>query len=227
MERRRILIVEDSPTMRQLLVFALRRLKHVELVEAQDGMDGLRKVSSDHFDLALIDINMPGTNGFDLLDALRERVPGAQVILISGDADAARMARGQHAGALACLAKPFDADEQDFAHRFIFKLSERHPVLLQEPDQVLARDAAVLRAGNPVAAEATGVKPFADGAGCNFTDLGYLTSSEDRPHCGLSNHIRFRVRGCVAPSGSSPQLVCRPNADRIRWPALLAIGSMA
>ena len=59
MDQRRILIVEDSPTMRQLLVFALRRLKNVEIVEAQDGMDGLRKVSNDHFDLALIDINMP------------------------------------------------------------------------------------------------------------------------------------------------------------------------
>ncbi len=40
MDRRQILIVEDSPTMRQLLVFALRRLKDVEISEAQDGMDG-------------------------------------------------------------------------------------------------------------------------------------------------------------------------------------------
>ena len=59
MDRQRILIVEDSPTMRQLLVFALRRLKDVDIVEAEDGMDGLRKVSGDHFDLALFDINMP------------------------------------------------------------------------------------------------------------------------------------------------------------------------
>ena len=42
MADQRILIVEDSPTMRQLLVFALRRLKGVGIVEAQDGMDGLR-----------------------------------------------------------------------------------------------------------------------------------------------------------------------------------------
>ena len=56
MDQRRILIVEDSPTMRQLLGFALRRLENVEIVEAQDGMDGLRKLSSDSYDLALIDI---------------------------------------------------------------------------------------------------------------------------------------------------------------------------
>ena len=41
MARHRILIVEDSPTMRQLLVFALKRLQGVEVVEARDGMDGL------------------------------------------------------------------------------------------------------------------------------------------------------------------------------------------
>ncbi len=61
MEKHRILIVEDSPTMRQLLIFALKRLKEVDIVEAIDGMDGLRKVTSDHFDLAFVDINMPVT----------------------------------------------------------------------------------------------------------------------------------------------------------------------
>ena len=45
MAQYRILIVEDSPTMRQLLAFALKRLKDVDIVEAQDGMDGLKLVS--------------------------------------------------------------------------------------------------------------------------------------------------------------------------------------
>ena len=71
MERQRILIVEDSPTMRQLLVFALRRLRGVDIVEAQDGMDGLRKLSSDRFDLALIDINMPVMDGLKLIGMMR------------------------------------------------------------------------------------------------------------------------------------------------------------
>jgi len=71
MDRRQILIVEDSPTMRQLLVFALRRLKDVEIAEAQDGMDGLRKISSDHYDLALIDINMPVMDGLKLISLIR------------------------------------------------------------------------------------------------------------------------------------------------------------
>ena len=92
MERQRILIVEDSPTMRQLLVFALRRLKNVEIVEAQDGMDGLRKISSDHFDLALIDINMPVMDGLKLISLIRgEEIP-------EGDPDRRDHHRGRQGG---------------------------------------------------------------------------------------------------------------------------------
>jgi two-component system chemotaxis response regulator CheY len=71
MDRYRVLIVEDSPTMRQLLAFALKRLKNVDVVEAQDGMDGLRKVTGDHFDLALVDINMPVMDGLKLIRLIR------------------------------------------------------------------------------------------------------------------------------------------------------------
>ena len=67
----RILIVEDSPTMRQLLVFALKRMKAVQIVEAQDGMDGLRKVTSDHFDLVFVDVNMPVMDGLKLISLIR------------------------------------------------------------------------------------------------------------------------------------------------------------
>src|SRR5690606_41484231 len=103
-------------------------------------------------------------------------------------------------------------------HRLIFELPERHAVFLEEPDEVLAGDAAILGTGNAIAAKAAGVEPFADGAGCNFADLSYLSSSEDRPHGGLSNQICVsRLRGFVGPSRSSPLR---------RWSALLAIGSM-
>ena len=71
MANQRVLIVEDSPTMRQLLVFALKRLKNVEILEAKDGMDGLRMVTSDQFDLAFVDINMPVMDGLKLISLIR------------------------------------------------------------------------------------------------------------------------------------------------------------
>ena len=112
MDRRQILIVEDSPTMRQLLVFALRRLKGVDVVEAVDGMDGLRKISSDHFDLALIDINMPVMDGLKLIRLIRSE-PSLQsvpiVVITTEGADEDRT-RALGLGADEYLTKPVQAN---------------------------------------------------------------------------------------------------------------------
>ena len=67
----KILIIEDSPTMRQLIAFALKRLHGVRIVEAHDGVDGLKKLSADKFDLILTDINMPVMDGLKLVSLVR------------------------------------------------------------------------------------------------------------------------------------------------------------
>lgn len=67
----KVLIIEDSPTMRQLIAFALKRLPGVRIVEASDGVDGLKKLSSDKFDLILTDINMPVMDGLKLVSLVR------------------------------------------------------------------------------------------------------------------------------------------------------------
>ncbi len=112
METRRILIVEDSPTMRQLLVFALRRLKDVEIVEAQDGMDGLRKVSSDHYDLALIDINMPVMDGLKLISMIRaeDDLKDIPIVVITTEGANEDRERALNLGANEYLTKPIQAN---------------------------------------------------------------------------------------------------------------------
>jgi two-component system chemotaxis response regulator CheY len=113
MSRHRILIVEDSPTMRQLLVFALKRLKDVEIVEAQDGMDGLRKVSSDHFDLALIDINMPVMDGLKLISLIRgeDNLRSMPIIVITTEGANEDRERALALGANEYLTKPIQANK--------------------------------------------------------------------------------------------------------------------
>jgi len=112
MDRKRILIVEDSPTMRQLLVFALRRLKDVDIVEAQDGMDGLRKVSSDHFDLALIDINMPVMDGLKLISLIRgeDSLRDIPIVVITTEGAKEDRERALSLGANEYLTKPIQAN---------------------------------------------------------------------------------------------------------------------
>jgi two-component system, chemotaxis family, chemotaxis protein CheY len=66
-----VLIIEDSPTMRQLIAFALKRIKGVRIVEANDGVDGLKKLSAERFDLIFTDINMPIMDGLKLVSLVR------------------------------------------------------------------------------------------------------------------------------------------------------------
>ena len=124
MEKRRILIVEDSPTMRQLLVFALRRLKNVEIVEAQDGMDGLRKVSSDHFDLALIDINMPVMDGLKLISLMRgeDSLKQIPIVVITTEGAQEDRERALNLGANEYLTKPIQANRVLAVARDLLKM---------------------------------------------------------------------------------------------------------
>ena len=65
------LIVEDSPMMRQLLVFALARVKNLRVTEADDGVDGLRKLATNKYDVIITDINMPIMDGLKLVKRVR------------------------------------------------------------------------------------------------------------------------------------------------------------
>ena len=124
MDRRQVLIVEDSPTMRQLLVFALRRLKDVEIVEAQDGMDGLRKISSDHFDLALIDINMPVMDGLKLIRLIRgeESLNEVRIVVVATEGANEDRERAITLGANEYLTKPIQANRVLSVARNLLKI---------------------------------------------------------------------------------------------------------
>ena len=109
----RLLIVEDSPTMRQLLVFALKRMKDVDIVEAQDGMDGLRKVTGDHFDLAFVDINMPVMDGLKLISLIRgeQSLQEMPICVITTEGAKEDRERALTLGANEYLTKPIQANK--------------------------------------------------------------------------------------------------------------------
>src|SRR5580700_10270018 len=107
------LVVEDSPMMRQLLVLALSRLKSVHVTEADDGVDGLRKLASGKFDIILTDINMPIMDGLKLVkrirtDPVHKDVP---VIVITTEASSEDRMRAMQLGANAYITKPIQASQ--------------------------------------------------------------------------------------------------------------------
>ena len=79
----KVLVVEDSPTMRQLIVFALKRIRGFQIVEANDGVDGLKKLSAEKFDLILTDINMPIMDGYEATDKIREHYKDQQPLIVA------------------------------------------------------------------------------------------------------------------------------------------------
>jgi two-component system chemotaxis response regulator CheY len=69
--QRKVLVVEDSTTMRHLLAMSVRRLG-AEVFEAGDGLEALRLLSQMRFDLIFVDINMPVMDGLKLIRLVRE-----------------------------------------------------------------------------------------------------------------------------------------------------------
>ncbi len=110
---KRILIVEDSPTMRALLNSALEGLEvPVKITEASSGFEALRCLPRERFDLIVTDINMPDINGLELVafaksnDAYRS-IP---LIIVSTEGADRDRERGLELGADAYLVKPFEAE---------------------------------------------------------------------------------------------------------------------
>ena len=107
------LVVEDSPMMRQLLVFALSRVKNLRVTEADDGVDGLRKLAGNRYDIILTDINMPIMDGLKLVkrvrtDPMHKDTP---IVVITTEGSDEDRQRAIALGANAYITKPIQAPQ--------------------------------------------------------------------------------------------------------------------
>ena len=108
----KLLIVEDSPTMRRLISFSLKRFRNVQIIEAVDGLDALRKLAGpEKIDLMLTDINMPGLDGLKLVSLVREnaQLRNIPIIIITTEGAEEDRERGLALGANAYIAKPIQS----------------------------------------------------------------------------------------------------------------------
>jgi len=121
-DAKRVLIVDDSPTMRQLLVFALKRLPGIVIAEASNGVEGLKKLTSEAFDLIFTDINMPIMDGLKLVSLVRndpaqKHIP--IVVITTEGADEDRK-RAFALGATDYITKPVQSPQvQEVARRLL------------------------------------------------------------------------------------------------------------
>jgi two-component system chemotaxis response regulator CheY len=121
------LVVEDSPTMRQLIVFALRRIRGLEITEADDGVDALKKLGGGvRFDIVLTDINMPIMDGLKLVSLVRKDSTHKEIpiVIITTEGAQEDRQRALALGANAYITKPIQAPQVINTVKELLKLTE-------------------------------------------------------------------------------------------------------
>ena len=105
----KILIIEDEEAIRKVLKNILsEENKDFSIDEAENGKQGLDKLSASDFDLVLCDIKMPGMDGLEVLDRIRKDHPDTAVIMISGHGDLETAVDSMKKGAYDYISKPPD-----------------------------------------------------------------------------------------------------------------------
>lgn len=108
-----VLIVEDSPTMRQLIAFTMRRIPDAKVIEATDGVDALKKLSSESVDIVLCDINMPVMDGLKLISLIRGNpdLKDIPIVIITTEGAEEDRKRALRMGANDYLTKPIQTHQ--------------------------------------------------------------------------------------------------------------------
>ena len=107
-----ILIVDDSNSIRQSISFVLEQAGF-SVTQAQDGVDALKKLETQGFDLVISDVNMPNMDGIELTRQIRkaDRHKFTPVLMLTTESQASMMQEGKAAGATGWIVKPFEPDK--------------------------------------------------------------------------------------------------------------------
>jgi two-component system, chemotaxis family, chemotaxis protein CheY len=107
---RRILVTDDSSTMRSLLIATIESCGDYEVVEASSGFEALRLLPREQVDLIITDINMPDINGLELINYVRKNANYSEtpLFIISTEGREKDVEKGLALGANEYLVKPID-----------------------------------------------------------------------------------------------------------------------
>lgn len=109
-----ILVVDDDPEMRALVLDVLRN-EDYEVVEAKDGTEAVLALRTRQFDVILMDKNMPGPSGLDLLPGFQRVCPRSRIIMMTAFGDVPSYMEALEKGAVEYLFKPFRMEEMKAA----------------------------------------------------------------------------------------------------------------
>jgi len=106
----KVLLVDDSKTIRMILRNLLWELGIDHVTEAADGLEALEALASERFDLVLMDLHMPERSGMSVLEEMKAEGSAHKdtpVVIVSSDSDYHSIERARDLGALGYIKKPF------------------------------------------------------------------------------------------------------------------------
>ena len=106
----RLLLVDDEDDFRTTLANRLRK-RRLEVQDVENGLKAIEKVKEDPFDIAIIDVKMPGIDGLETLKQIKQIKPLIEVIMLTGHASVESGIEGMRLGAFDYLMKPCDINE--------------------------------------------------------------------------------------------------------------------
>lgn len=106
----KIMLVDDSRTMRNVQKCILSQLGHHNIIEAENGLDALTRCNAESPDLILLDWNMPQMDGLTFLVEFRKKDKDVPVIMVTTEAERARVVEAIKAGVNNYIVKPFTPD---------------------------------------------------------------------------------------------------------------------
>lgn len=105
-----IYLIDDEPTLLKAVTQTFRQKDEWQVKCFENGEDCLKKLKKNHPDILIADINLPGLNGMDILNAVKSQDSTIPVLLITGYGDIPLAVRAVKAGAFDFIEKPFDED---------------------------------------------------------------------------------------------------------------------
>lgn len=134
-QRRRVMIVDDSATVRTVVrrIIEHSRFK-LDVEEAANGAEAIRLVKSERFDIAFIDVEMPGIDGLEAAGELLYASGETHVVLMSGNGDEAIRRAAAHIGVRFFLKKPFYAKDVDEVLSSLYSIGDTAFVSPRRPE---------------------------------------------------------------------------------------------
>ncbi len=106
----KILVVDDMPLMRHVLINMLRQLDYKDIVEATDGLQALNILQNQMFDLVITDLHMPKMDGITLLDNIRKdaELKNLPVLMVTCEDSSSTVKKAINAKVSGFIVKPFN-----------------------------------------------------------------------------------------------------------------------